>query len=116
MACFLRREKLIAQHVLVFSTGSLDVPDAHITKADRIRRAVGMKVGSRGTRRLGVSARDWSRGAGCENQCAEQDCGISHSPPCSPVRPLGVTPWGTKDFYIEDPDGYIVSFGGTAAD
>jgi hypothetical protein len=21
--------------------------------------------------------------------------------------------WGTKEFYIEDPDGYIVSFGGT---
>ena len=20
--------------------------------------------------------------------------------------------WGTKDFYIEDPDGYIVCFGG----
>ena len=32
------------------------------------------------------------------------------------VKPLEVTPWGTKDFYIEDPDGYIVSFGGTAAD
>ena len=30
-------------------------------------------------------------------------------------KPLEVTPWGTKDFYIEDPDGYIVSFGGTAA-
>jgi hypothetical protein len=28
---------------------------------------------------------------------------------------LEVTPWGTKDFYIQDPDGYIVSFGGTAA-
>jgi uncharacterized glyoxalase superfamily protein PhnB len=32
------------------------------------------------------------------------------------LKPLEVTPWGTKDFYIEDPDGYIVSFGGTAAD
>lgn len=30
------------------------------------------------------------------------------------LKPLEVTPWGTKDFYIEDPDGYIVSFGGTA--
>ena len=29
------------------------------------------------------------------------------------LKPLEVTPWGTKDFYIEDPDGYIVSFGGT---
>jgi len=27
-------------------------------------------------------------------------------------KPLAATPWGTKDFYIEDPDGYIVSFGG----
>lgn len=27
-------------------------------------------------------------------------------------RPLAETEWGTKDFYIEDPDGNIVSFGG----
>ena len=30
------------------------------------------------------------------------------------LKPLEVTPWGTKDFYIEDLDGYIVSFGGVA--
>jgi catechol 2,3-dioxygenase-like lactoylglutathione lyase family enzyme len=28
------------------------------------------------------------------------------------VKPLTATAWGTMDFYIEDPDGYIVSFGG----
>jgi hypothetical protein len=26
--------------------------------------------------------------------------------------PLAPTAWGTKDFYIEDPDGYIICFGG----
>jgi catechol 2,3-dioxygenase-like lactoylglutathione lyase family enzyme len=31
------------------------------------------------------------------------------------LKPLEVTPWGTKDFYIEDPDGYVISFGGTVA-
>jgi len=31
------------------------------------------------------------------------------------LKPLQETPWGMKDFYIEDPDGYIVSFGGTRA-
>ena len=31
------------------------------------------------------------------------------------VRPLTATEWGTMDFYVEDPDGYIVSFGGRAA-
>ncbi|HEV7242692.1 MAG TPA: VOC family protein [Thermoanaerobaculia bacterium] len=31
------------------------------------------------------------------------------------LKPLTVTAWGTKDFYIEDPDGYIVSFGGRPA-
>src|SRR4029453_2057544 len=31
------------------------------------------------------------------------------------LKPLEATPWGTKDFYIEDPDGYVISFGGTAA-
>jgi catechol 2,3-dioxygenase-like lactoylglutathione lyase family enzyme len=28
------------------------------------------------------------------------------------IKPLEATAWGTKDFYIEDPDGYIISFGG----
>jgi catechol 2,3-dioxygenase-like lactoylglutathione lyase family enzyme len=28
------------------------------------------------------------------------------------IKPLAETEWGTKDFYVEDPDGYIVSFGG----
>jgi catechol 2,3-dioxygenase-like lactoylglutathione lyase family enzyme len=31
------------------------------------------------------------------------------------LRPLQATAWGTKDFYIEDPDGYIVAFGGRSA-
>jgi uncharacterized glyoxalase superfamily protein PhnB len=30
-------------------------------------------------------------------------------------QPLATTEWGTMDFYIEDPDGYIVSFGGRPA-
>lgn len=28
------------------------------------------------------------------------------------IRPLTATAWGTMDFYVEDPDGYVVSFGG----
>jgi catechol 2,3-dioxygenase-like lactoylglutathione lyase family enzyme len=28
------------------------------------------------------------------------------------LRPLSPTEWGTKDFYIEDPDGYVIAFGG----
>src|SRR5262249_3838110 len=31
------------------------------------------------------------------------------------LRPLTPTEWGTKDFYIEDPDGNIISFGGRPA-
>ena len=31
------------------------------------------------------------------------------------LRPLAATAWGTKDFYIEDPDGNIISFGGSPA-
>ena len=27
-------------------------------------------------------------------------------------KPLTPTPWGTNDFYVEDPDGYIICFGG----
>ena len=27
-------------------------------------------------------------------------------------KPLAPTEWGTKDFYVEDPDGNILSFGG----
>jgi len=29
-----------------------------------------------------------------------------------PLKPLAPTEWGTKDFYVEDPDGYIICFGG----
>jgi catechol 2,3-dioxygenase-like lactoylglutathione lyase family enzyme len=28
------------------------------------------------------------------------------------LKPLAATAWGTKHFYIEDPDGYIIAFGG----
>jgi catechol 2,3-dioxygenase-like lactoylglutathione lyase family enzyme len=28
------------------------------------------------------------------------------------LRPLEATAWGTKGFYIEDPDGYIIAFAG----
>lgn len=28
------------------------------------------------------------------------------------LKPLTATAWGTMDFYIEDPDGYIIAFGG----
>jgi catechol 2,3-dioxygenase-like lactoylglutathione lyase family enzyme len=31
------------------------------------------------------------------------------------LKPLTPTEWGTKDFYIEDPDGYIICFGGRSA-
>ena len=28
------------------------------------------------------------------------------------IKPLAETAWGTKDFYVEDPEGYILGFGG----
>jgi catechol 2,3-dioxygenase-like lactoylglutathione lyase family enzyme len=28
------------------------------------------------------------------------------------IKPLTATAWGTKDFYVEDPDGNILCFGG----
>ncbi len=31
------------------------------------------------------------------------------------IQPLADTPWGTRDFYVEDPDGYVVCFGGRPA-
>ena len=31
------------------------------------------------------------------------------------IKPITATEWGTKDFYVEDPDGYIISFGGRPA-
>jgi catechol 2,3-dioxygenase-like lactoylglutathione lyase family enzyme len=31
------------------------------------------------------------------------------------IKPLTATAWGTKDFYVEDPDGNIISFGGRPA-
>ena len=31
------------------------------------------------------------------------------------LKPLAPTAWGTKDFYVEDPDGYVLCFGGQPA-
>ncbi len=31
------------------------------------------------------------------------------------TKALAATAWGTKDFYVEDPDGNIISFGGRSA-
>ncbi len=31
------------------------------------------------------------------------------------LKPLARTAWGTKDFYVADPDGYIICFGGSSA-
>jgi catechol 2,3-dioxygenase-like lactoylglutathione lyase family enzyme len=31
-------------------------------------------------------------------------------------KPLAATAWGTRDFYVEDPDGHIISFGGRASE
>jgi len=31
------------------------------------------------------------------------------------LKPIMATAWGTKDFYIEDPDGNVISFGGHPA-
>lgn len=28
------------------------------------------------------------------------------------LKPLAPTDWGTRDFYVEDPDGHIIAFGG----
>ena len=28
------------------------------------------------------------------------------------IKPITATEWGTKGFYVEDPDGYIFGFGG----
>ena len=32
------------------------------------------------------------------------------------LKPLAATAWGTKDFYLEDPDGYIIALGGRPAE
>ena len=31
------------------------------------------------------------------------------------IKSIAATDWGTKDFYVEDPDGHIICFGGTAS-
>lgn len=30
------------------------------------------------------------------------------------LKPLAATAWGSRDFYLEDPEGYIIAFGGKA--
>ena len=31
------------------------------------------------------------------------------------IKPITATEWGKKDFYVEDPDGYIIGFGSRPA-
>ena len=31
------------------------------------------------------------------------------------IKPIGERPWGATDFYVEDPDGYIICFGGVGS-
>jgi len=31
------------------------------------------------------------------------------------LKPLAPTAWGTMDFYVEDPDGNVIAFGGRGA-
>jgi len=31
------------------------------------------------------------------------------------IKPITATEWGTKGFYVEDPDGHIIGFGGRPA-
>ena len=31
------------------------------------------------------------------------------------IKPITATEWGTKGFYVEEPDGYIIGFGGRPA-
>jgi len=31
------------------------------------------------------------------------------------IKPLTATEWGTKGFYVADPDGYIIGFSGSPA-
>jgi uncharacterized glyoxalase superfamily protein PhnB len=43
----------------------------------------------------------------CYEQCVANGVTI--------IKSITATEWGTKDFYVEDPDGYIISFGGRSA-
>ena len=68
----------------------------------------------------GAAERQWRRGhahldaaAGVDGiegfyaRCVESGAAI--------LKPLAATEWGTLDFYVEDPDGYVIAFGGTPA-
>jgi len=66
------------------------------------------------------SDRQWRR----DNEHVDASAGVDHieafyeqcvANGVTIIRPLAPTDWGTKDFYIEDPDGYIISFGGKPA-
>lgn len=41
-----------------------------------------------------------------------EQCGVNG---VAIIKPLAPTAWGTMDFYIQDPDGYIICFGGRPA-
>lgn len=51
--------------------------------------------------------------SGIEAFYAEVQSRIAQFKGAKIVTPLTKTDWGTQDFYVEDPDGHILCFGGT---
>src|SRR5262245_38146526 len=84
-----------------YAIGHLDGLEVHLKEAPRNPSG---RQGRRDSERLDAAA-------GVDGIEAFYDQCIANG--VTIIKPLAATAWGTKDFYIEDPDGNIISFGGS---
>lgn len=86
-----------------YAIGTMDGLELHLKEAPRHGAA---------PRRLG-DEQHLDAAAGVDGIEAFHDRCVANGVPI--VRSLAPTAWGTLDFYVEDPDGNVVAFGGRPA-
>lgn len=86
-----------------YAIGQLDGPEFHLKEAPKFQAE---RQYRRDSEHLDASAGVDGIEAFYE-QCVANAVTIT--------KALAATAWGTKDFYVEDPDGNIISFGGRSA-
>ena len=84
-----------------YAIGVLDGLELHLKERPRTTRTVGTDA----TTIISTPRRVLT--AAFYEQCVANGVAI--------IKPITATEWGTKDFYVEDPDGNIISFGGRPA-
>jgi catechol 2,3-dioxygenase-like lactoylglutathione lyase family enzyme len=90
-----------------YAIGTLDGLELHLKEAPKDEKYVAERMHRREHEHLDAAA-------GVDGIEAFYERCVAHG--VTVLRPLAATAWGTKDFYVEDPDGNVIAFGGRAAE